>query len=131
MKNIVIIFTIMLISISIVLASTFDAQAKSHKTTKARVIISLNDYGCYTGKVGVTLKNVESGVTLIKNKVVSLKHDTSRLFKYDPKNSQPNDELKLILTAKGGQYKGATWTTIEHYQDNLVLSGSLEEISDC
>ena len=121
------IILITLVSLSIILSSTLDAQAKH----KARVTIIFNDYGCYTGKVGVTLKNVDLGISLIKNKVVKINHDTSPLFKYDPKNSQDNDNLKLILTAKGGQYKGATWTTNEHYSNNLILDGSLEEIGDC
>ena len=67
-------------------------KKSSSKNHKAKVTISLNDYGCYKGKVKATLKNVDLGITFFKNKVISLKHDNSETFKYNSGNSHYYDE---------------------------------------
>ena len=68
MRKITIVLTIMLVSLSMVLASIFTGNLQAIK--KAKVTIVLNDYGCYKGKVKATLKNVDRGITFFKNKVI-------------------------------------------------------------
>lgn len=111
---------IVLTSLSIILASTSASEAKS------KVTIVLNDYGCYKGKVKATLKNVDLGITFFKNKVISLKHDHAETFKYNAGNSLYYDELSLKITQ--GQN---SWTSVEHWKENLRIDASVEEIDDC